>query len=221
MQQAEDLFNIHDFIILTGGTGLYLKAFTDGLNDIPVVDENIRTEIRKKVEQEGIAWAVEKLNTGDPDFSNTQSIQNPQRVMRALEVLESTGKPIGSFQSKVPAHRPFNIVKLCLQMPSELLYERINKRVDEMVEDGLEEEVKGLIPFKNFNALNTLGYKEFFDYFEGKNSFQETIESIKRNTRRYAKRQNTWFRNSGGYLFVEPQQEAIMAAIHDRLKSLA
>ena len=213
VSKANELFLKHDIIVVTGGTGLYLKAFTDGLDDIPAIDEAVRSNIRQRVENEGIDWAKEILKTADPGFYQTESIHNPQRVMRALEVFQSTGNSLSSYHRKSGAKRSFNTVKICLQTDTENLYARINKRVDDMMEAGLEEEVRSLIPYRQFNALNTVGYKELFTHLDGENSLAEAIDAIKRNTRRYAKRQNTWFRNSGGYVFAPANAEAVLQLI--------
>ncbi len=200
LEKTNEIFKRKDVVIVVGGTGLYIKAFCEGMDEIPEIDIKIREEIRQGTAQNGLEWSQNKLLYLDSQFCKTPNFTNPQRCMRALEVIMSTGKPIAHFQQKNIASRPFSIKKILLQLPTNILYERINNRVDEMVSEGLFHEAMKLLPFKELNALNTVGYKEIFNFLEGKSTREEAIELIKRNTRRYAKRQNTWFRNSAGYI---------------------
>lgn len=191
---ATELFKTNDTIILCGGTGLYIRAFTDGLDQIPSVPEEIRSNVIHDFETKGIEWLRASLEEMDPLFAREGEMQNPQRMMRALEVVLATGSSIKNFQRKEKTQRPFAIEHVLIEKPREVLYDRINKRVDKMMHDGLLEEAQHLYPFKQLNALQTVGYQELFDHFDGKYSLEEAVEKIKQNTRHYAKRQMTWFR---------------------------
>ncbi len=194
LKTAGKIFENRDTVIMVGGTGLYIKAFTDGLDDIPEVDENIRQEINARYKIHGFEWLHDEIKKHDLDFFLNGEIQNPQRMLRALEVKLSTGKSIVDFHSGKKAKRDFEIKNILLDLPRQKLYDNINHRVDQMMDAGLLEEAKGLFRFKHLNALQTVGYKELFDYFEGKISLDKAVEDIKKNTRHYAKRQITWFK---------------------------
>lgn len=204
LEKATEIFTRKDVVVVVGGTGLYIKAFSEGMDEIPEIDIEIRNKIRQGTAENDLQWLQNKLLYLDPQFCKTANFKNPQRCMRALEVVMSTGKPIAHFQQQNIASRPFSIKKILLQLPTDILYERINNRVDVMIKEGLIEEAIELYPYKEFNSLNTVGYKEIFDIVEGRTTEDEAIELIKRNTRRYAKRQNTWFRNSAGYMSCRP-----------------
>lgn len=180
--------------VMVGGTGLYIKAFAEGLDAIPPIDPNVRQNIQTMYGQQGIAWLQEQIKQTDPAFFQAGEILNPQRLMRALEVQLSTGRSILSFRNQQKAQRPFQIKKIGLSLPKDLLHQRIDQRVDQMMEAGLLKEVESLLPYRTLNALQTVGYSELFDHLEGKLSLEEAVENIKTNTRRYAKRQMTWFR---------------------------
>lgn len=194
LQKANELFRDHDTIVMTGGTGLYIKAFCEGMDSIPAVPKEVREQIIRDYEKQGLQWLQGQVQQKDPGFYKAGEIQNPQRMMRALEVIESTGQSILSFRKGEKAKRDFAITKIGLELPREELHQRIHTRVDQMMEMGLLEEVKGLVAYKHLNALQTVGYKELFDYLDNKLSVDEAIEQIKTNTRHYAKRQLTWFR---------------------------
>jgi len=194
LQLLGELFKTRNIVILVGGSGLYIKAVCEGFDDIPSAEPEIREKLNREFEEFGIANLQEKLKKADPEYYAQVDIHNPQRVIRALEVFESTGKPFSSYLLSNINKRPFNIIKIGLDMPREILYERINRRVDDMVQQGLVDEVKTLLPYRHLNALNTVGYSELFDYFDGKTDLYQAIQSIKQNTRRFAKRQLTWFR---------------------------
>lgn len=194
LNTCAELFREHDTIVMTGGTGLYINAFAEGLDKIPPVLEEIRNTISAQYQQQGFDWLKKEIAQKDPLFFANGEIENPQRMMRALEVMESTGQSILSFQKKEKKKRDFNIIKIGLELPKEELNTRINTRVDKMMENGLLEEVKPLLRWKELNALQTVGYKELFDYLENKLSLAQAIEQIKISTRQYAKRQFTWFR---------------------------
>lgn len=203
----DELFKIHHVVILVGGSGLYIKAVCDGFDNIPVADKGIRERLNLELEEKGLAYLQEKLKIADPDYFDEVDINNPQRVIRALEVFESTGNPFSSYRVANTNTRPFNIIKIALNMPRELLYDRINQRVDKMVEEGLLDEVRSLIPYRQFNALNTVGYSEIFDYLDGKIELDTAIEKIKQNTRRFAKRQLTWFRKDKDFHWFEANED--------------
>lgn len=194
LQKNQELFQQHDVVIMVGGTGLYIKAFCEGLDSIPEIDPAIRQSIITAYEEKGIGWLQEQLHAKDPAFAAAGEMQNPQRMMRALEVKESTGQSILSFRKGEKAQRDFKIIKIGLELPKEELQRNIHSRVDQMMQAGLLEEVKQLLPYKQLNALQTVGYAELFDYFDGKWTLEEAVERIKINTRQYAKRQLTWFR---------------------------
>ena len=194
MEKLESLFSTKDAVVLVGGTGLYIKAFCEGLDLIPAIDAEIRENIIAQYEKLGMRWLQKEVSVKDPQYWEKGEQKNPQRLMRALEVMLGTGSSIISFQNKKAVERPFKIVKIGLELPREELYERINTRVLNMVEEGLEKEVKGLEAYAHLNALQTVGYSEWKDYFEEKISKEKVIENIQQNTRHYAKRQMTWFK---------------------------
>lgn len=206
LEKLNDLFNEHDVVVMTGGTGLYIKAFCEGLDEIPVVPEEIRKNIIAEYQHNGLAWLQKQVQQKDPAYYATGEIQNPQRLMRALEVFEATGKSITAFQKRGKANRNFRIIKIALQIPKEELHKRINERVEKMMAAGLVDEAKSLYPFKKLVALQTVGYKEIFDFIDKKISLEEAKELIKINTRRYAKRQLTWFRKDKDYQWFRPDQ---------------
>jgi tRNA dimethylallyltransferase len=193
LEKVSEIFEKQDAVVMVGGTGLYIKAFCEGLDAIPAIDESVREIIQKNYAQQGLEWLQHEIAQKDSLFWDQCEQQNPQRLMRALEVLTGTGNSILHYQQKNKAERPFEIVLIGLQMDRTLLYERINQRVLKMVENGLENEVSHLLPFQHLNALQTVGYQEWLPYFEQKASLDKVVESIQQNTRHYAKRQTTWF----------------------------
>jgi len=217
-RKMEQLFRQHDTVIMTGGTGLYIKAFCEGLDNIPEPDPGIRQRIIKSYEERGIGWLQEKLREKDPLFSAKGEMQNPQRMMRALEVVESTGQSILSFRKGEKVKRDFNIIRIGLELPREELVLHINTRVDAMMKAGLLDEVKALLPFKQLNALQTVGYAELFDHLEGKMSLEKAVEQIKINTRQYAKRQMTWFKKDPAFRWFSPgEMNLIFEWVEERL----
>jgi tRNA dimethylallyltransferase len=194
LQKVAELFQNHDAVIMTGGTGLYIKAFADGMDQIPQVPENIRRQVISGYENQGLQWLQKEVQQKDPAYFKVADSQNPQRLMRALEVSEATGESILNFQKGKKEERNFKIIKIGLLLPKEELHKRINARVESMIEKGLDEEVRELLQFRNLNALQTVGYSEIIDYLDGRISLEEAIELVKKNTRQYAKRQMTWFR---------------------------
>ena len=189
----DKLFKKHDVVVMVGGSGLYAKAIIDGLDDFPEVDEVIRQELNEAYAQKGIEYLQELLKTLDEVQYNQMDVQNPQRLIRALEVCRASGKPYSSFLQRKEKQRDFTSVQIGLTADRTEVYERINKRVDMMLEEGLLIEAQNMMPYKHLNALQTVGYKELFSFFEGECSFEAAIEAIKMNTRRFAKRQFTWF----------------------------
>ena len=196
------LFAQKSVVIMTGGSGLYIDAVCKGIDDIPDPDPEIRNEVMKLYHNEGIEALRRNLRMLDPQFIAQTDIANHKRLVRALEVSLQTGKPYSEFLKSTRRERPFEIVKFCVTRPRAELFQRINNRVDRMIEQGLLEEAKELLPYREYNALNTVGYKELFCYFDGKCTLEEAIEQIKTNTRRYAKRQMTWFKRDGGYVEI-------------------
>jgi tRNA dimethylallyltransferase len=196
LKTVNTIFEKNDVAIMVGGTGLYIKAFAEGLDEIPEVNDSLRKGINKNYLTNGFDWLKNELKNQDPLFFSKGEMENPQRMLRALEVKMSTGKSILDFHSQKKVKRNFEIKVRLLELPREQLYQNINKRVDQMMESGLLKEAESLYPFKHLNALQTVGYKELFDYFEGKYSLEKAVEEIKKNTRHYAKRQLTWFRKN-------------------------
>jgi len=194
LQKVNEIFRAHDRAIMVGGTGLYIKAFSDGMDETPDVPAEIRESIILNYEKNGLEWLQRETQRKDPGFYQAGETQNPQRLMRALEVAEATGRSILEFRKGKKKQRDFEIVKIGLELPKEELHRNINSRVDRMIEAGLVEEVRQLLPYKKLNALQTVGYDEIFDYLDGKTSLKDAIELIKKNTRQYAKRQMTWFK---------------------------
>ena len=191
---AEKLFETKDNIVMVGGTGLYIKAFCEGLDDIPAIDPAIRSNIITAYESNGLAWLQAQLAQKDPAYWEQAEQENPQRLMRALEVMEGLGKSILTFQCRQKKERPFKIVTIGMEMDRALLYDRINLRVESMISAGLEQEVNSLLPYFSLNALQTVGYREWLAYFNKEVTLKEVINSIQQNTRHYAKRQMTWFK---------------------------
>jgi len=204
--KADELFKTHHSVVMVGGTGLYIKAFCEGLDLIPAIDPAIRENIIKQYEKLGLRWLQKEVSVKDPMYWAKGEQQNPQRLMRALEVVLGTGASIISFQNKNKVTRPFNIVKVGLELPRVQLYEKINQRVLTMVDNGLEQEVRNLAPHFHLNALQTVGYSEWMPYFEGEIMKEKVIENIQQNTRHYAKRQMTWFKKDLNITWYSPNE---------------
>ncbi len=217
LQKVEELFKTHDIIIMVGGTGLYIKAFCESLDDIPPIDEAIRKNIIKGYELNGLSWLQEQVRITDPKFYKVGEIQNPHRLMRALEVVESTGQSILSFRKNKKILRPFNLIKIGLELPKEELHENINSRVDKMLLEGLVEEVSSLKGYRDVNALHTVGYSEIFEHLDGKMSLAKAIEEIKKNTRKYAKRQMTWFKKDKEIKWINAKQTGEIVSMAQKL----
>ena len=193
LEAADVIFKRSNTAVLVGGTGLYIKAFCEGFDAIPAIPDTIRNDILNRYKKEGISFLQHELAQKDAAYWQGAEQQNPQRLLRALEVLYVTGNSILFYQNKTVAQRPFNIIKIGLQLGREMLYNNINVRVDDMMQQGLLEEVKSLLPYQNLNALQTVGYKELFLFLNDKITLQQAVDLIKQNTRHYAKRQITWF----------------------------
>lgn len=213
----EDLFSKNNVLVLIGGSGLYINAVCEGFDPLPEANEEIREKIDALLEKEGLEGLQKLLKELDPVYYDQVDLQNPQRMGRALEVCLSSGKPYSSLRSGKTKKRNFNILKIGLEMPRELLYERIDKRVDEMMKMGLLEEVKQLLPYKTKNALQTVGYKELFDHLEGNSDLGTAISLIKQHTRNFAKRQLTWFkRDKEIKWFNVGQEKEILLYLNDQ-----
>lgn len=194
LEYAAEVWKDRDVVVMCGGTGLYIKAFCEGIDNIPAAPAEIRSSIQERYEKEGMAWLQQEVQEKDPAFYAIAEVQNPHRLMRALEVLYTTGQSITSFRTGNTVQRDFNIIKTGITLPKEQLHANIERRVHQMVADGLLEEVRAVLTYRNHNALQTVGYKEVFDYLDGKLSWNEAVEQIIVHTRQYAKRQLTWFR---------------------------
>lgn len=209
----DTLFNTHDTVILTGGTGLYINAVLRGLDDMPEGDAALRSQLQTQFEAEGISPLQAHLLQLDPAYAALADLNNTQRVMRALEVCLTTGKPYSWFRRQVTVNRPFDTVLLALQRPRDELYARIDQRMDTMLTAGLVDEVRGLTAFRHTSALQTVGYKEVFPYLDGDYDYAAMADLLKRNSRRYAKRQLTWFRHQNQFNWFSPDDEEGMMAL--------
>ena len=210
----DKLFKDNEYVVAVGGSGLYVQALCEGMDDLPDADPALRDSLKQRLESEGLESLVAELRTLDPTYAEEVDVCNPARVMRALEVCLTTGRPYSEQRKGVTAERPFNIIKIGTDMPRDVLYDRINRRVDMMVEEGLEAEARTMYPKRHLNALQTVGYRELFEYFDGNCTFEEAVELVKRNSRRYAKRQLTWFRRDEQTAWFNPSDiEAILAHI--------
>ncbi len=194
IKKLDELFKNNKIVIMVGGSGLYTKSVLEGLDYFPEVSLEIRQELNLKLEKEGLDSLQQQLHKLDPDYYKIVDLENPHRVIRALEVCISSGKPYSSFLNQPKQERNFTAISIGLSAEREIIYDRINRRVDLMITEGLMDEAKALFPKRELNALNTVGYKELFSYLEGKDSLETAVSEIKKNTRRFAKRQLTWFR---------------------------
>ena len=200
----EQQFLTHDYALMAGGSMMYIDAVCDGIDDIPTIDDETRATMKKRLAEEGLEALCEELRQLDPEYYEIVDRQNPRRVVHALEICQMTGKTYSSFRKREKRERPFDIIKIGLNRPREELYERINKRVDQMMADGLLEEARSLYPKRHLNALNTVGYKELFDYLDGRWPLEEAVERIKGNTRRYARKQLTWYKKDEQIRWFHP-----------------
>jgi tRNA dimethylallyltransferase len=216
----EIIFQKHDTAILVGGSGLYIKAVCEGFDELPVASPQVRESLNQEFKDKGITYLQEKLKSADPVYYQQVDLNNPQRIIRALEVTESTGKPFSSYRKAGTNKRRFQIIKIGLNLPREVLYQRINQRVDDMVEQGLIEEAKSLLSYRDLNALNTVGYAELFDYFDCKIDLKTAVELVKQNTRRFAKRQLTWFRKDDEIKWMSADNPDLVDVIVNELHPL-
>lgn len=217
LQKAEEIFHHRKALVMVGGTGLYIKAFCESMDEIPEVPETIRQEILHHYQQKGLAGLQSEVKKSDPLFYKAGEIKNPHRLMRALEVFKTTGQSILHFRKGNKTERGFDVVKIALQLPKEDLHRNINTRVEKMMEEGLLEEVRSLIYYQHLNALQTVGYKELFKYFNGETGLDSAIEFIKKNTRQYAKRQLTWFKKDQEYRWFPPDAHKIMKYLDEKI----
>lgn len=204
IQLLDKLFEDSDIAILTGGSMMYIDAVCNGIDDIPTVDENTRETMKRRLATEGLPALVEELKQLDPEHWNIVDRNNPRRVVHALEICHMTGKTYTSFRKNEKKKRPFNIIKIGLTLPREMLYNRINARVIDMINNGFVEEARKVYPLRGLNSLNTVGYKELFDYFDGNISLDDAIFKIQSNTRRYARKQLTWYKKDENMKWFEP-----------------
>jgi tRNA dimethylallyltransferase len=200
----ENWYLHHDKMVMTGGSGLYIDAVCRGIDDLPTVDPVIRQKVHDEYDRFGIEGIRERLQKADPVYYKKADLNNPQRIMKALEIYDMTGKTYSSFLTGKARERNFNIIKIALDLPRPILHEHINRRVDLMMEKGLLEEVKRLYPHRHLNALNTVGYKEIFEFLDGKCTLPEAVTKIKDHTRQYARRQLTWFHHDPSYQWFSP-----------------
>lgn len=215
LAKLEELFQSNPIVVMVGGSGLYLQAIYQGFDDIPESDVQERRNWNQFYQEKGLTFLQEQLLKLDPEYYNIVDLQNPQRIIRALEVSSFSGKPFSSFLSKKKKERDFEIIKIGLNPDRKILYDRINYRVDQMTEKGLIKEARQLLPYRHLNALNTVGYKELFDAFEQNTDVKEALEKIKQNTRRFAKRQITWFKKDGEIKwFVSAEVEPVLDYIN-------
>ena len=201
------LFQSHDYALMAGGSMMYIDAVCDGIDDIPTIDDETRALMKRRLAEEGLEQLCEDLKRMDPEYYEIVDKQNPRRVVHALEICTMTGQTYTSFRRREKRERPFRIIKIGLNRPREELYARINQRVDEMMANGLLEEVKTMYPKRSLNALNTVGYKELFDYLEGRWTLEEAVERIKGNTRRYARKQLTWYKKDEQISWFHPDEK--------------
>lgn len=207
LERLRKLFVLHDWVIAVGGSGLYVQALCEGMDDLPRADAALRAELTEKLHREGVATLAEQLHELDPVYYESVDRNNPARVLRGLEVCLQTGKPFSEQRTKIRKERNFQIIKVGITLPREELYVRIDRRVDAMMAAGLEAEARALYPYRGLNSLQTVGYRELFEYFDGTISRETAVELIKRNSRRYAKRQMTWFRRDSDIRWFAPDED--------------
>lgn len=204
MALLSELFATHDYALLTGGSMMYIDAVCNGIDDIPTVDDETRQTLKRRLADEGLEALCEELRQLDPEHYAIVDRKNPRRVVHALEICHMTGRTYTSFRAGERKERPFRIVKIGLTRPRDVIYDRINQRVDQMMADGLLDEARALYPLRQLNALNTVGYKEMFAYLDGTWTLEEAVERMKGNTRRYARKQLTWFKKDPAVVWFSP-----------------
>ena len=203
---------------MVGGSMMYIDAVCKGIDDIPTIDPKLREDLMQRYAEEGLAAIQTMLKSLDPVFYEVVDLNNAKRVLHAVEVCLMAGKPYSSLRTNTPKDRGFRIIRIGLNRDKQELYDRIDKRVDVMLAEGLEEEARALLPYRNLNPLNTVGYKEFFDYFEGKTDYDEAVRLIKRNSRRYAKKQLSWFRRDADISWFYPEEkEQILTFVESKI----
>jgi len=213
------LFSRNPIVVMVGGSGLYIKAVCEGIDDLPDADAELRASLHEKYKHGGLAPLRAMLQKLDPDYSAVVDPANPNRIIRALEVCLSTGKTYTSFRNHQTMKRDFRIIRIGLELPRAELHHRINSRVDQMMDAGLEAEARSLYPLHHLNALNTVGYRELFDYMEGKCSLTEAVEKIKTNSRRYARRQMTWFRKEREMIWCPPDAGEVIRIVSKAIQN--
>lgn len=201
------LFERYDIVVMAGGSGMYIDAVCHGIDDLPAVNALVRENLKSAFQQKGIDWLRSKVKESDPVYYEQVDRNNPKRLLKALEINAMTGRPYSSFLTRQHKARNFNILYTGLNMERKMLYDNINNRALTMIREGLVEEAKALLPFRNLNALNTVGYKEIFDHLEGKTTLEEAVDLIKRHTRQYARRQLTWFRRNPDIRWFTPDEQ--------------
>jgi len=215
LQTIQSLFENHEIVVMTGGSGLYIDAVCNGIDELPDPTPELRTKLKMIFQKEGIETLQKMLQSLDPEYYLTVDNKNPVRLLRALEVCITSGKPYSSLRSQISDERPFKTIFIGLHCERALLNERIHRRVENMLSSGLLDEIEQFFPVRHLNALNTVGYKELFAWKEGKISFEQAVEDIKTNTRRYAKRQMTWFRkNADIHWFLTEEWDEILEVIY-------
>ena len=207
MDLLNTLFKTSDYALMTGGSMMYIDAVCDGIDDIPTIDDETRATMKQRLVDEGLSKLCKELQRLDPEYYEIVDRQNPKRVVHALEICTMTGRTYTSFRKREKKERPFRIVKIGLNREREELYNRINARVDEMMQKGLLKEAKSVYSLRELNALNTVGYKELFDYFDGRWPLEEAVERIKGNTRRYARKQLTWYKKDPQICWFHPDKK--------------
>lgn len=219
MKKLEELFKEHEVVVLTGGSMMYVDAICKGIDDIPTVDAETRELMMQRYEAEGLEPLCQELKLLDPEYYNIVDLKNPKRVIHALEICYMTGQTYTSFRTRTTKERPFHIIKVGLTRDREELYDRINRRVDIMMQDGLLEEARHVYAYKHLNSLNTVGYKEMFKYLDGEWDLDFAIEKIKQNSRIYSRKQMTWFKRDTEITWFHPdQQEEIMQHIESQIQ---
>lgn len=210
----EEIFASNPYAVVCGGTGLYIKALCEGLDPMPEVNGDIERQVLDQYQQRGLPWLQDQIRQQDPAFAASGEMQNPARLLRALTFVLSQGKSILDYRKQQAAHRPFRILKIGLELPRAELYRRIDLRVEQMMAQGLLEEVQRLLPFRQLKSLNTVGYRELFDYLDGRYTLEEAVDKIKQHTRNYAKRQLTWFKKDPAFHWFHPED---LEGIKDRI----
>ena len=222
LKRIEQLQEGYEATVLVGGSGLFIRAICEGLDEFPPVPEEVRLAWIQAEKEKGIGYLQEQLKIKDPNYYEQVDIQNPHRLIRALSVIAASGQTFSSFRNQAPKERPFEIIKILLEMDRPILYDRINRRVDLMMAAGLEEEARSLYPLRHLNALQTVGYEELFNYFDGTTTLEKAVELIKRNSRRYAKRQMTWFRKREGWnRFAATDTEGVLQFLENKFLTIA